>query len=109
MKRIFCLFLLCVISTPAISQPSNYCGDVKRMRVWAKGSDTYGIWVEFSSNPEACPGGFYMPHTAANKQYAYSLILAAKAAKEKVCIQTYPNASDWKIGSRCQINYVMHP
>lgn len=108
MKKVMLVLAMLSASSGALAQPINYCGEVERLRVWAKGSDTYGIWVEYKSNPQACLGGFFLPHVSANKDYLYSLILSAKAAKDKICIQTYPENPDWKIAGRCKINYAMH-
>lgn len=104
--KIISLLLMLIISSAALAQNSMHCGEVQRMRVWANGSDLYGVWVEYKTNPQSCPGGFYMLHNANNKDLVYSLILSAKAQNERICIQTYdPNMN----GNRCQLNYVMHP
>ncbi len=108
MKKFILAVGFLAISTEAFSQAVNLCGELKRLRVWAHGSDNHGIWVEYISNPSQCPGGFYMAHTSDNKDHLYSLLLAAKASKEKVCIQTYPTTSGWTIANRCKINYAMH-
>ncbi|ACA85779.1 hypothetical protein [Shewanella woodyi] len=104
--RIITLVGLLLVSS--ISQAvENHCGEVQRLRVWAGGSDTYGIWVEYKANPSQCPGGFYIPHGANNKDYVFSIALAAKMAKESVCIQVYSHSTD--IQNRCRINYIMNP
>jgi hypothetical protein len=108
MKKIFLTVSILFLSNAVLAQAKLYCGEVERLRVWANGSNTYGIWVEYKSNPEACSGGFFLPHVSANKDHLYSLILSSKATKERVCIQTYPENSDWIIGGRCKINYAMN-
>ncbi|QDO85849.1 hypothetical protein FM037_24545 [Shewanella psychropiezotolerans] len=63
--RIIILFSLIM---PVITQAAeNHCGDIQRLRVWAGGSDTYGIWVEYKTNPSQCAGGFYIPIRAVIK------------------------------------------
>ena len=94
-----------LISGFSFGANANYCGEVQRTRVWANGSDTYGIWIEYKNNPESCSGGFYIKNSATNKQYVYSTVLAAKAASQEICIQV--NIGN-EIGNRCQLNYVMH-
>lgn len=108
MKKIIMATILSLFATDVFSQAVNLCGEIKRLRVWANGSDNHGIWVEYASNPNQCPGGFYLAHSTENKDYLYSLLLAAKASKENICIQTYPETSGWMIGNRCKVNYAMH-
>ncbi|MEN3157332.1 hypothetical protein ABC502_02995 [Alkalimonas sp. NCh-2] len=108
MKRLTLALAMLFVSSDVLAQPVMACGEVERLRVWASGSDEYGIWVEYKSNPQPCPGGFFLPHAATNKDFVYSLILSAKAAGDKICIQTYPERPAWKIGSRCRINYATH-
>lgn len=84
----------------------NHCGDIGRLRTWAEGSDSYGVWVEFKSNPSACSGGFYLQHQVSNKQLIFSMLLAAKHANSRMCIQVYSHDTD--ISNRCRINYVAH-
>jgi len=109
MKKVCALWGLLLISNIAIADAVILCGEIDRLRVWADGrGDTYGIWIEYNSNPSQCPGGFYLPHTSHNKNFVYSLLLSAKASKEKVCIQTYPENPDYRISSRCKVNYAMH-
>ena len=100
-------FLFSPLTSTALSDYGAACGDVKRLRVWANGSDKYGIWLEFENNPSACPGGFYIPHSGDNKQYVFSLALAAKAAGDKVCVQI--RGLDDNIQNRCVLNYIRHP
>lgn len=100
------LFLILTLFSANSFAAQNFCGEVKRMRVWANGSDTYGVWAEFKVNPSQCPGGFYLNHNATNKQFVYSLILAAKASNQRICFQVYDVNS--KVGNRCRIHYVMH-
>lgn len=82
------------------------CGEIQRLRTWASGSDTYGIWVEYKSNPQNCEGGFYVPHNSSNRELVFSMALAAKASNQKMCIQIGDLSSN--IGNRCVINYIMH-
>ncbi len=100
-KKIVLLSVL--FSSTCFAGAANYCGDIKRMRTWVNGSDTYGVWVEYSSNPSACPGGFYLPKDKNNTDKVYSFLLASKMAKSPICIQTF----DSNVASRCAINYVM--
>lgn len=92
-------------SGPSIAANEIYCGEVQRTRVWAQGSDTYGIWIEYKDNPQACAGGFFIKNDADHKNIIYSTVLAAKAASQKICIQI---SSGNEMGNRCQVNYVMH-
>ena len=108
MHKLIITSLLVLISAETFSQAVSLCGEVKRLRVWASGTGNNNIWVEYESNPSQCPYGFYMAHGAENKNHLYSLLLAARASKEEVCIQTYPTSSGWKDGGRCKINYGMH-
>ncbi|MEC4726880.1 hypothetical protein HWQ46_15110 [Shewanella sp. D64] len=102
------IILFVLIMVPTLSQAAeNFCGEVQRLRTWATGSDTYGIWVEYKANPSQCPGGFYIPHEGTNKDYVFSIALAAKMAKESVCIQVYSYSTN--IQNRCRINYIMNP
>ncbi len=102
MKKIF-LLLSILFSTASLAGQANHCGEIKRMRTWVNGSDTYGVWVEYPSNPSNCAGGFYLPKDKNNTDKVYSFLLAAKMAKSPICIQTYEN----KISNRCAIHYVM--
>lgn len=108
MKKVMLSLIVLFAPAGALAQAANYCGEVERLRVWANGGDAYGIWVEYKANPHVCPDGFFMPHVSDNKEFMFSLLLSAKVAKENICIQTYPNNSDWVIADRCKINYVMH-
>lgn len=103
--RFIGFLMLLVISTDTFSA-EYLCGDLRRIRAWANGSDTYGVWVEYEKNPAVCSGGFYLQHQAQNKQLVFSMLLAAKHAKTPICIQVYSHDTD--IGSRCRINYVAH-
>ncbi|GAB1624097.1 hypothetical protein AAOGI_41470 [Agarivorans albus] len=85
---------------------TNHCGEIKRLRTWVNGSDTYGVWVEFKANPQRCPGGFYMPQTGNNRDLVYSTVLASKMANQKICFQVHDAYGD--ISNRCKINYVFH-
>lgn len=101
----FVIALLCFSSVSQAAE--NFCGEVQRLMTWAEGSDTYGIWVQFKSNPSQCANGFYIPHAANNKDYVFSIALAARMARESVCIQVLSHSQD--IGNRCRINYIMNP
>ena len=90
----------------AIEDLGTACDEIQRIRVWASGSDTYGLWIEYKSNPQNCEGGFYVPHNADNKELVFSMALAAKAANQRTCIQIGNLANT--IGNRCIINYIMH-
>lgn len=89
-----------------IADTAKYCDEIKRFRIWATGSDTNGIWIEYKDNPEACPGGFYLPHIADNKDYTVSFLLSEKAQGNRVCMQVI---TDSMISNRCKINYVYNP
>lgn len=104
--RVIILFSLLIAPTITLATES-FCGDVQRLRVWAGGNDTYGIWVEYKTNPSQCSGGFYIPHQASNKEFVFSIALAAKMAKERICIQALNHSADIK--NRCRINYIMNP
>lgn len=104
MKKL--LLILALLSADSFASAKNFCDEVKRIRVWANGSDTYGVWAELKNNPSQCPGGFYLNHNATNKQFIYSLILAAKASNQRICFQVYDVNS--KIENRCRIHYTMH-
>lgn len=93
-----------MFTSSSFADPVNHCGDIKRMRTWVNGSNTYGVWVEFSTNPSACSGGFFLPQEGNNRDKVYSFLLASKASKAPICIQTYESA---KISNRCKIHYVM--
>lgn len=103
--RIIAIFLFVVLSEGLLAA-ENHCGDIKRIRTWANGTDSYGVWVEYKSNPATCSGGFYLQHEATNKQFIFSMLLAAKHGSSPVCIQVYSHDAD--IGNRCRINYVVH-
>lgn len=106
MNKAILVILLAMLSFQCLSA-ENFCGDIQRTRVWASGSDMYGIWVEFKSNPSQCPGGFYIANDAPNKGLVYSTILAAKMAEQKICIQVFSH--DFDLGNRCLLHYVYHP
>ncbi len=93
-----------IISFPSFADPVTLCGEIKRMRTWVNGTDTYGVWVEYSTNPSTCPSGFFLPKEGNNKDRVYSFLLSSKVSKSPVCIQTYESA---KISNRCKIHYVM--
>lgn len=103
--RIIVIFLLLVLSEGLLAA-ENHCGDIRRIRTWADGTDSYGVWVEYKSNPATCSGGFYLQHQATNKQLIFSMLLAAKHANSRVCIQVYSHDTD--ISDRCRIHYVSH-
>jgi len=103
-KIIFILFVF--MSASAVSETQKFCDEIQRFRIWAGGSDKYGIWVEYKTNPQACPGGFYLKHGTSNKSYVLSFLLAEKAQNNRVCIQTV--TSDM-IGNRCRLNYAYIP
>jgi hypothetical protein len=86
----------------------NHCGDIKRIRTWVNGSDTYGVWVEFTANPPSCAGGLYLPQTGNNRDMVYSTALSAKMANQKICFQ-FNNSPESKISNRCRVNYIYHP
>ncbi|MCP4493445.1 MAG: hypothetical protein GY820_39995 [Gammaproteobacteria bacterium] len=100
------LATMALTSVNVIGATAKYCNEIERFRIWATGSDTNGIWVEYKENPAACPGGFYLPHVADNKDYAFSFLLSEKAQGNKVCMQVI---TDIMISSRCKINYVYNP
>ena len=102
MKKALILFSI-LFSSTCLSGPVNHCGEIKRMRTWVNGNDTYGIWLEYASNPSSCSGGFYLPKDKSNTDKVYSFLLASKMSKSPICIQTYEN----KISNRCAIHYVM--
>lgn len=105
MKKL--IFLLLIIMSASVSADlAKYCGDIKRFRIWAGGSDTYGIWVEYENNPSTCDGGFYLPHESDNKDYVVSFLLSEKAQNNRVCMQV---RTDLKISNRCRVNYVYNP
>lgn len=108
MKKLTLTVILVLMSAETLAQAVSLCGEVERFRVWASGSGNNNIWVEYKSNPSQCPGGFYMAHGAENKDHLFSLLLAAKATNEEVCIQTYPTTAGWTVDGRCKINYGMH-
>jgi len=83
------LSLIFAIVASNVFAGANHCGDVQRMRTWANGSDTYGVWVEYKTNPQQCAGGFYLQHDVSNKELVYSTLLAAKMANQRICIQVY--------------------
>jgi hypothetical protein len=100
----FLMLIGMAFSFVSLANPITLCGEINKMRIWVNGSDTYGVWVEYINNPSACPGGFYLPQEGNNKDKAYSFLLASKAAKSPICIQTYESA---KISNRCKIHYVV--
>jgi len=102
--KCFAFLILIVITAKSHAANEMHCGNIKTMRIWAGGSDTYGVWIEYDNNPTSCPGGFYVKHSADNKELVYSLALASKMAGQKVCIQTNIGVD---IGNRCQLNYIM--
>jgi hypothetical protein len=97
------VFLFC---STVNANMAKYCGDIKTFRIWATGSDSNGIWVEYESNPSTCPGGFYLPHQSDNKDYVVSFLLAEKAQKNRVCMQVFTSTM---ISNRCKVNYVYSP
>ena len=101
---IFVIFMLA--SGIASADTAKYCDQIERFRIWANGSDTYGVWVEYGSHPETCPGGFYLPHESANKHYVMSFLLAEKAQGNTVCMQVVTTSV---ISGRCKVNYVYNP
>jgi hypothetical protein len=101
------ILLSSIILSSNVFAAANHCGDIETIRTWANGNDTYGIWVEYDSNPTQCSGGFYIPHEGNNKQFVYSTLLASKMANQKICIQVY--SYDTNIGNRCKLHYVYHP
>lgn len=106
MKKIGSLVLLLGLSCSAIADLKKYCDTIERFRIWAQGSDSYGVWVEFEPNPPACPGGFYVKHSANNKDLIMSFLLAEKAQNNRICLQaSTANVS----GNRCRLNYVYNP
>lgn len=106
MKKIIAGFCLLACSMTCFSG-ENYCGDIQRTRVWANGSDMYGIWIEYKNNPSQCSGGFYISKDATYKDLVYSTILAAKMASQQICIQVLNHESD--LENRCRLHYVYHP
>jgi len=106
MKKIITMLIVLFTVTPVYADWIYPCGDIERMRTWANGNDTYGIWIEYKNNPSSCSGGFYVRHAATNKNLVFSMVLAAKTAGQRICIQTNPLYN--MIGSRCLVNYVYH-
>ena len=104
-KKFFVIIGLCLASSVTVADVGFFCGDIKRMRVWENGSDAYGIWIEYNTNPSQCSGGFYLANQSNNKDHVFSLALAAKSAGQRVCIQGITNQV---IGNRCRVNYLMH-
>ncbi|MGP0171772.1 hypothetical protein ACSVIJ_07800 [Pseudomonas sp. NCHU5208] len=104
--RYLTFLFLALLSTSTFAELASYCGQVERFRIWAAGSDTYGIWVEYKANPGACPSGFYLPHQSDNKSYVMSFLLAEKAQGNKICMQV---VSSEVLYGRCKINYVYNP
>ncbi|MFA0812150.1 hypothetical protein [Microbulbifer epialgicus] len=103
---LFIVVFLVAASSYATEALGTACGEIQRLRTWAEGSDTYGVWIEYKSNPENCEGGFYIPHNSNNKELVFSMALAAKASGQKMCIQ-FRNLEN-KIEDRCVINYIRH-
>ncbi len=104
----YVLFIVVVLlATPsyAVEDLGIACGEIKSLRTWVEGSDTYGVWVDYKSNPVNCEAGFYIPNSSNNKSLVFSMALAAKASNQKMCIQV-GNLSN-NIGNRCIINYMM--
>ena len=98
------IILLIIISNNAFAGWAKHCGDIKTIRTWANGNDTYGVWVELKNNPSSCAGGFYLAQTANNRDMVYSTALASKMANQKICFQT--SNTSGKISNRCKINYI---
>ncbi|WP_204378514.1 hypothetical protein [Agaribacterium haliotis] len=107
MYRALLIFLL-FVSANTIATSNKYCDEIQRLRIWAQGSDQYGIWVEYQENPAACSGGFFVKHDANNKDLLVSFLLAEKAQGNKVCIQAITDESTM-INGRCRVNYVYNP
>ena len=80
-------------------------GRLKQLELGVTVIDSYGIWIEYESNPASCSGGFYLKHDGGNKNYVFSQALAAKSTDTNVCIQVYTLAN---IANRCQLNYFSH-
>lgn len=105
MKISVFLFILIIVTSAQAADWVNYCGEIKSMRTWASGSDTYGIWFEYKVNPDDCSSGFYVAHEASNKNYVFSQALAAKTTNAPVCIQT---SLEYKISEMCKLNSIKH-
>tara|TARA_Y100000588_G_C13781942_1_gene722828 strand:+ start:299 stop:646 length:348 start_codon:yes stop_codon:yes gene_type:complete len=98
MKKLFNIYFLlaslCVFVMPFNSSANtwaNASGKISTIQVWANGSDTYGIWVKLEPGaniPSGCGEVFYLQHTASNKDYVYSGLLATKMSGGSVNIQT---------------------
>lgn len=107
MKKITILvfgFLLLPVS--ATAETKKFCDEIQRFRIWAGGSDTYGVWVEFKNNPTDCAGGFYIKHDVSNKNIITSFLMAEKAQNHRVCVQVVTHE---KIVDRCRLNYAYNP
>jgi len=104
--KFFYLFILLILPVSSLADSAKFCDEIERFRIWANGSDTYGIWVEYKTNPEACPGGFFIQHLAENKNYVMSFLLAEKAQNNRVCIQAI---TDDMNSNRCRLNYAYNP
>jgi|GEM_PF-5914311 len=103
-KKIVCISTI-LLTTLVEAQTVKYCGEIKRFRIWADGSDTYGTWVEYKKNPEQCSGGFYIKQDANSKDTVFSFLLAQQSMDKPVCIQVIHGS---EIGNRCKLNYAMN-
>lgn len=56
MKFSLIALLSFLVSSTAMAGIANYCGEIKRLRTWVNGGDTYGVWVEYKANPAPCSG-----------------------------------------------------
>ena len=97
--------LALLMSAPSFASHQVFCGNIKSIRTWGSGSDTYGIWVEYESNPASCSSGFYLQHNVENKNLVFSQLLTAKSIGANVCIQAYMEAN---IFNRCRLNTITH-
>ena len=76
-------------------------GRLKPLELGVSGNDTYGIWIEYESNPASCSGAaFILSMMVNNKTFVFSQALAAKSTDTNVCIQVYTLAN---IANRCRV------
>jgi hypothetical protein len=104
LKKLTCvLFMLTLSVNTQAREWLSFCGEIASVRTWGDGTDDYGIWIGYKTNPSNCSGGFYVAHEATNKNFVFSQVLAAKTTNETVCIQT---ALEYKIAERCKLNSI---
>ena len=94
--------ILLAWSVPVSAGWETKCAQVKRVYSWAQGSDRYGVRAVLTSQPESC-GGFWVQHSAENKQYIFSMLLSAAMSGVKTCIQYDPEEE--KHDGMCRVNF----